>query len=148
MAKDYLEDAIEEKGMFDVSFYTNKIREFVSKGHLTLSDLETTETELYELEQEGYRSEIRNWLECARDVYGCSWLVLYMRAVKNVGWFFFTRPSIEHFKWFLSQIFQTKYDSRESYIKSIKEVREFIKKGNFSLDEFGTNEEELTMFES
>ncbi|VAW14815.1 hypothetical protein MNBD_BACTEROID05-87 [hydrothermal vent metagenome] len=142
-----LEIARERNDIIDVSDNVNNIREFVRDGRGDFSDVGTTESELYYLEQNGYKSEAKTSLEIARETYGRSRFALYVRSVRNVGWCFFTTPSVRNFKWLLSVLVRINHDSQKSCIKYVKKIRELAQKGRFSLDEITTKEKELKMIE-
>ena len=146
MARWDLKSARERKDYIDVSVEVENIRSWVESGDVSFADIGTSEEELAQLVQTGYESEACTCLELARDMYGCSRLHLYVRAVRNIGWCFLKKPD---FHW-LKSLLATGFCLRPCYTRQhyIARTREYLTKTNLSPSDIGTDETELVQLGS
>ena len=136
----------ERKDYLDVSYTIEHIYDSLKCYDLTLEDIGTTEEELCELVQIGYKSEAQQSLEIARNMLGTSHLHLYIRALRNVGSGLFEHLSWYWLKYFLSTLFCLR--SRKTQKEYVGEVQEYLKKANLSYSDIETTETELQILES
>jgi len=155
MARWDLESAREQKDYMDVSGDVKNIRSWAESKSLSFVDLGTSEEELTQLVQTGYKSEARMNLEWARDTHGWSRrLHFYVRGVRNVSQCFLKEPNfhdlkwfLHDLKWFLTTIFcpWTWCHTRQHYIAH---TREYLAKANLFPSDIGTDEAELVQLGS
>ncbi len=125
----------------DISHDVNAIRDSAKNGEFALADIGTSEEELLQLTQTGYKSEAQACFEVAQNVYGCSHLKLYLRAVRNSGRCFWKERKWYWFEFFLQTVFcRLPRCTRQD---NIARVRKYLAKANLSPADIGTDEVEL-----
>ena len=148
MAQEELKSARDRKDYIDVDDYVKEVRSWAKCANVSLADLGTSEEELAQLVQTGYKSEARTCFEIAQDMdmFRHSRLHLYAREVKNIGYCFFKKPNFCRLKTFLAALFYFRRPHTRQYY--IARTREYLAKAKLSPSDIGTDEAKLVQLGS